>query len=247
MTSAVYLHGLKCQTIQMMDRRGYNVDAEKAVLNYTPAFFEQVFGEWFIKNPDALRAKLIESKHTSIRSMMSTIYTHSTIEGERALIMFLETGSSIHSISNKETGFFAELMLLFNCNTGILISSLPLSSNADASLTEIRSPDTGGKAPQRGEYFIQKFHDSELEIDPTHFCLGEEYSIMTPAEVQALFNETKTKFAQYPKQDMNRPVVKYLGGREGQLVKISRSAIIPGTLLKHSIFYRYIHNPPKKK
>jgi DNA-directed RNA polymerase subunit H (RpoH/RPB5) len=247
MTSVSYLRQLKSITITMMERRGYDVSEEKVIHEYTDTFFENVFGSYWLENPKKYQRELIESKRTSIRSMMSSIYNHKTVEGERALVLFVDAGSSNHSISNSETAFFSQLMLLYECSTGILISNLPLSSQAEACLKGLKPADCGMKKPLKGEYFIQHFLDSDLEIDPTYFCWNETHTLMTPAEAQVLYEEKKTKPSYYPKVDVDDPTIKYLGGRLNQLVKINRTAIIPGTLSKNSIFYRVIYNSPKKK
>ncbi|KAJ9090028.1 DNA-directed RNA polymerases II 24 kDa polypeptide (RNA polymerase II subunit 5) [Entomophthora muscae] len=137
---------------------------------------------------------------------------------DRAMIRFEEDVSiGIHSMKTLLTSMIEE-----NYNSMVLIGGLL----TPASKLAIK------KASSR--YDIQWFSTNDLIINITHHVLVPQHIPISNDEKKNLLERYHLKESQLPRIYSNDPIARYLGLKQGQVVKIVR----PSESAGRSIFYR---------
>lgn len=75
-----------------------------------------------------------------------------------------------------------------------------------------------------------------VKPDITKHVLVPEHTIMTSDEIEELFKKYSIKKINLPKISVRDPVVKYIGAKEGDIIKIVRKSHTAGI----SVYYRYV-------
>lgn len=115
----------------------------------------------------------------------------------------------------------------------IFISSKPLGPRPLETFEALSiQPDKG---------WIQRFMESDLLINPTHHVLTPTHSLMSLEETRdwLIANPTFT-YSNLPKIYEEDPVIKFLGGRPGQVVVILRENKFKETNIPFTLFFRQI-------
>ena len=84
---------------------------------------------------------------------------------------------------------------------------------------------------------VQLFTEGELAINITKHVLVPKHELVSIQERNAFLNKHKYKLANLPRILDSDPVIKYLYGKPGDMVKITRDSETTGT----SIYYRIVY------
>lgn len=127
-----------------------------------------------------------------------------------------------------------------------IITEIMLDNHDDFKLTFnlITSKDFGTKINQKidvlaGKFDIFRFYDYNLVKLPYHIY-GPKYELMTEKEISDLLSSLMI-----PKKKMRRisysdPMIKYLGIPSGKVVRVRRSPMISGSLVKETLDYLFV-------
>jgi DNA-directed RNA polymerase subunit H (RpoH/RPB5) len=96
---------------------------------------------------------------------------------------------------------------------------------------------------------VQVYMDYEMFYNPLVHSLGSRYQVMSTEQTIEFFknkNNSVTE-SQIFQADMAGPVARYLGLYPGQLLRIEREILVPGTMITHEVVYRLIRLIPVVK
>lgn len=125
----------------------------------------------------------------------------------------------------------------------IIISESDLSSEAKqvaiANIPKIKA--STGEWIETG-CLIQVFRDYDVFYNPLVHSFGARYEVMSIEKTIEFFKskDNNVTEGQMYQMDMSGPICKYLGLYPGQLVRIEREILIPGTMLTHEVIYRIV-------
>jgi len=129
----------------------------------------------------------------------------------------------------------------------ILITEYPLSSDAK----EKSSGNIPKIKPNTGELIsagclVQVYIDHEILYNPLIHSLGSRYQLMTTEETIEFFNnpDNYVTESQIHQIDMQGAICKYLGLYPGQLLRVERDILVPGSMIQHEIIYRLVRFIP---
>lgn len=120
-------------------------------------------------------------------------------------------------IGVKQMRSFAQHLTQNNFHTGILITSVSISSTALKIVPAVAS-----------ETRIECFLESDLLVNITHHELVPKHVLLSKDERTKLLQRYRLKDTQLPRIQMGDPVARYLGLRRGQVVKIIRTSETAG-------------------
>jgi hypothetical protein len=137
----------------------------------------------------------------------------------------------------------------------VIITEVPLTTDAkqvaSASVPRIKA-STG--VPLETGCLIQTFMDYELSYDILAHSMGSRYQVMTREETIDFFENAddgsspnSVSESQIARIDMNGAICRYLGLYPGQLLRVERETVVPGTMLPYEITYRLVCSIPKIK
>jgi DNA-directed RNA polymerase subunit H (RpoH/RPB5) len=96
--------------------------------------------------------------------------------------------------------------------------------------------------------------DYELSYDILAHSMGSRYQVMTREETIDFFENAddgsspnSVSESQIARIDMNGAICRYLGLYPGQLLRVERETVVPGTMLPYEITYRLVCSIPKIK
>ena len=200
------LFRVKKEQVRMMQRRGYNIEREQAVLTMTLAEFNGVYTQFATQH------------EVSFRRALLNVYE----KGEdRALVAFVDNTTKSKQLGVDPVRAFIALFQQFRCNQGVLISQQPLSKDASDEL---------GKTTAK---FVQHFLESEILTAAAamgHF-LSPGYEVVPDAEAVAFFRENRVRPMQLPTIHGHNPIAKYLGAGAGTLIRKNNDVIAGETLV----------------
>ena len=87
------------------------------------------------------------------------------------------------------------------------------------------------------KYPFQLFNEIELSFDITKHALVPKHIILTKEEKFEFLNSNNFKIQNLPRIFLNDPVIKYIYGKKGDIVKIIRTSESAG----ESVYYRVIY------
>lgn len=214
------LFRMKIIILEMMVLRGYDISNEVEVLGFN---LEQFINKYTPKNPNK-----------SMRSLLTSVYVNNKTQ-QRLCVYFAD-------INNDTTTFGKEYFVSFllyldteaKTNNGIIITEKALSSNVKKSITQLPA------------YNIQVYLDTELSCNPTKHYLVPKQEIMSEEEVSIfLSNNKKIKLEQLPVILPSDPIVKFLGGKLGQVMRIHRYSMLNSMNILQ-LFYKLISHGLKR-
>jgi DNA-directed RNA polymerase subunit H (RpoH/RPB5) len=222
--------------LEMMNTRGYDTSYYNLSPEITSEHFNNVVIPWMTANPSPVGKFLIEKGKITPRYMLSSAFNHLTRPNDRCVIYFTELGAS-KTVPLSETCIFGELYLQERNNplnggvtTGIIVSSVKMSPNAQKRLTEFKNVDPN--------IFLQHFLDIDLLYNPTKSIWGSIPDILTLEESKKFLIENGLTKNQLPLTDISKPLCKYYGVRPDQIIKYERHTFIPDVPLQNEIHYR---------
>ena len=123
-----------------------------------------------------------------------------------------------------DIGMFFSKMKEAKADTGIIVISGQLSSQAKQKLTDINM-----------ELQVECFNISELMVNITEHTYVPKHKLLTPEEKKDLIKRYKIKESQLPKILSTDPMAKYLGLKRGDIVKIIRDSETAGKYVTYRI------------
>ena len=163
---------------------------------------------------------LSKNQNKSLRSLLTNTYIKKNTD-DSICVYFAENNTDTTTFGKESfTNFLFYLDNEAKTTNGIIITEKPLSPNVKKSILNLPA------------YNIQVFLDRELVYNPTkHFMVPEHY-ILSEIEVNNLLNNNQgLKLEQLPVILPNDPVVKFLGGKLEQVVRIKRYVILNNMLM----------------
>ena len=186
---------------KMMEKRGYIVEENQKDLT---------FSDWLSKNNN--------------RATLNGIFYKKDEKNPEAIIrLYFEYLDKV-KISAAEIGIFFSNMKDAKADSGIIIISGQLTSQAKQKLTDINN-----------ELQIECFNISELMVNIIEHSYVPEHILLTDEEKNLLLKRYKIKESQLPKILTSDPVARYLGLRRGNIVKIIRDSETAGKYVTYRI------------
>ena len=186
---------------KMMEDRGYIVDDSLKDIN---------FKDWLEKN----------NNRTTINGIFYKKDENNPDSIVRLYFEYLEGGK----ISANDIGIFFSNMKEAKADTGIIIISGQLTSQAKQKMTDINR-----------ELQVECFNISELMVNITEHSYVPKHILLSDEEKSMLFKRYKIKENQLPKILISDPVARYLGLRRGNVVKIIRDSETSGKYATYRI------------
>ena len=146
-----------------------------------------------------------------------TIYSKNA---KRLYFEYLESGK----VSGKEIEIFIQRMKDIVADSGIIIISGELTSQAKQKIAEVDNIVQ-----------LQCFHISELMVNITEHSYVPKHELLSEEEKNILLKRYKIKENQLPKILTTDPIAKYLGLRKGNVVKITRDSETAGKYVTYRI------------
>lgn len=242
-----YLWDLKAATVKLMKQRGYDIDEGELPFfdSPTPALFRQV--EEFFGTPNEITDFLTLKKITTFRPTLTTFYEHP--KGYSCLVYFVERKTE--KFLTEDANTIRDLLIEFPTNFCIIVSYS--QNGCQARLNEIeaktREIQMHRQNPsQRLEKFIEKelhfqfFEDLDLFYNPLEHVYSPTIERLTSREIRSL----KLIRQELPIILSTDPIVKRMGFLPNDIVRITTSNLIPGTLLESEVTYRWVRNPTER-
>lgn len=240
----------------MMEARGYSIDNFVGSNGINVIEMEEL--ETF--NYDYLEPKLEEDiiykiiseivPSMSFRTSMSTFFwREATKDEEERLCVVFFANSGDKELAKSEISIFSKLIIqtrdefsnyrVNNSLEYILVTKNPLNSQSKKEIEEI----------SEGQ-IIQIWEDIELSFNPLNNKRAGKFVLKNLEESKLIMEKMNLTAQQAPSQTINDKISRYLGARPGQLVYNYRYEVIPGTIVKKSLYPRLVSNrnvPSKNK
>ena len=185
---------------KMMEDRGFTVED-----NYK----ETTFSQWLLKNNNKMTLNGIFYKKSDNPDIVTRLYFE-YLEGFK--------------ISANDISLFFSKMKDVKADTGIIVISGQLTSQAKQKLTDINF-----------ELQIECFTIAELMVNITEHSYVPKHILLNEVEKNILLKRYKIKENQLPKILTTDPVARYLGLRKGNVVKIIRDSETSGKYVTYRI------------
>lgn len=245
--------------ITRMKDNGYDTDTPvlQALMKYSEAMFEDQYYKYIRENPDPLQHLLIRSERRSLRALSSHQFVKKDDPEDRCLVYFAEVPST-RQVSATELCMFGKLLLgdsefadaiLPPSTSGIIVTPSALSAQAATRLADFQSAAvTCDEELKGGPLFVQHYLDDELMYNPTVTKWGSETKVLSSDEAAKFLAQNKLRQQQMPKQTTEDPISKYYRVRPDQILELTRTNVLPETLLDEELYYRAVfRKPPEKK
>lgn len=214
---------IKRTQIQMVQDRGYNVDAELPVLDYDIAAFQQ--------HVEGIQRQLVTpgGPRPTVRSALSRIYV--TPDRTQQMLVYYGAPTEGKELPVVVVRDFIRILRGGNIRNGILIGEANASF---AGRTEIDAyiAETGTA--------IQIFKESELTYNPTHHIDVPRHELISREEATALLRAMKTDRSHMLVIRAKDPIIRYYNWPVGQIVRIYRTDAAVSVVAPRSVNYRVI-------
>jgi len=214
---AYLLFNIKKNQIKMVQRRGYNVEKEIAILeDYDLNNFIEVF------------LPLANEKNKSIRSVLSEYSPYyENEEGDRLIVYYTETKKYKKELGVEAINEAIEEMMSYKAKNSIIITTKAISSAARKRIEELPS------------YNISVFLDDEMSFDPTEHYLTPKHEPLSVEEQRDFLERNNISIDQLPIITTSDKISRYYGFRQGQIIKIYRTNFYD-TMVQETISYRAV-------
>ena len=223
------LYTVKYYQIRMMNNQQYNTLYEDE-LDHFKHFEKDGMFQKFI---DHYSTEMKERELTNFYDSLSMTYTSNdlTMDVQKQCYYIPRSKGKTGEVNISQ---IKEMLKNVKIKMIIIISPHRIGSQALSYLND--------KADQ-GYRFIP-FIFNELMYDPLDSYLVPPHEILGRKDSRLFLKETGLSINDLPRIKENDPIIKRLDGRAGQIVKITRNVYFTDSLVKNSIFYRFIVPPP---
>lgn len=209
------LFNIKKTQLKMLRTRGYDISKEAHILSWNLSDFSKIYIDF------------AKSQNITLRSSLTQIYFELPKSNLPKCCVYYADPSEKSTFGKNELRKFIEFLDKYELLNGILITSNPLSSDAKKNKKKLSA------------YSIQVFQDCEINIDPTEHRLVPCHTVLTEEEVKELVNNNVFNLSNCLIIQPTDPIVKYLGVKKGQVLKIDRFNIL-GTMVHKYTAYRLV-------
>lgn len=212
---------VKITQVEMMRDRGYEIsDEEKYLLEDIPMETKfQTFKGFY--------TQLAESNGYSIRNAMSKLYFH---DDDKVYVYYINDtrGARKLNVDTEVVGNFINIICSMSYKNSILIHRSDFTPKAKSSISTVTS-----------DYHIQVFNDSELNLNITKHFMTQKHVLLNESEKYELLKKVDRKTL--PIILESDSVIKYLGIREGSIVKIYRKQVFPSSCpIAETLVYKIV-------
>ncbi len=181
----------------MAEKRGYNIDDERPILDMTAEEFLAYVTEK-------------SAATNNIRGSLSTRYSND--RGEKFLVYFATTEKGQKQIPVSAGNLFIKAAASADIAEAIFVIDAPMSSQCKSSIETL----TGVRC--------QVFDDEELHLDPTEHIDNPPMIMLTEEEKEAKLRELRVAGEKgCPQMNASDPICKYYGWPVGSMIKIIRN------------------------
>lgn len=206
------LYKTKITQLKMMKSRGYDITREKHLISYNFQQFYNTYDNFCQKNK------------CSFRTVLSQVYTKK--DGTKCGVYYADIPKK-SSLGKDELCIFLNYLDEYKIKNGILITSKKLSPGAEKSRKGLVA------------YNIQIYLYNELLFDPTEHYMVPKHELLSPSEVSQLLMNNNINVNDMPLIKKTDTIVRYLGAKTGDIIRIHRINMINGISMKN-IVYRLV-------
>jgi len=207
------LFEIKKNQLKMVDRRGYNIDRERSLLQLTLPQFANSY------------VKFAREKNTTFRSILTNVYENSV--GKRILVYYADVPASSTQLGVEGVGDAIVQMTKYQLHDAIIITAKQLSPPAVKHINGLVA------------YNIQIFLEEEMAYDPTEHFLVPKHIPLSSDEQRLFLQKNGLTIDQLPIIRTDDTIIKYFGLRAGRIVKIERENMYETMILK-SVCYKAV-------
>ena len=219
------LFKVKKTQVEMMRDRGFSIESNEAIFDYTIEDFIEVYCNIIAKK---------DCNPNEFKSALSEFYTKEN--GESIYVYYPETMKDAKKLSKSQImSLLAYIKQYPSIRNIMIISELPLSDDAKKALIELPS------------YTFDRFLYEELAYNPTKHYLVPRHELLSREEAIKFRRDNKIKFNQLPILSIYDPIARYYGFRDGQTVRIYRENLAFDSLVDEYISYRAVRNAPLER
>ena len=171
----------------------------------------------------------------NIRNSMSQVYNHKTTN-TKIFIYFLSSNIKTRSVGIDVIKDFLKLTLLLDCNEGVIISDLKMTSRSNERIDTANIKGFTGE----GIYHIISYNDDDFIDLTNHSLTPKVLKIYRNEEADKLCEETKVEAKTLPKINITDPVCKFYRAKVGDIIKTKILTGTQDTLLDEQIHYRRV-------
>jgi DNA-directed RNA polymerase subunit H (RpoH/RPB5) len=240
------------RTVRMVSKRGYDVSAYADLPDANGEYFYNKFvdpqglSQSKANNPVLKFLEAEKSQDLTPREYLSQIFVKadpSAADKIKYCVVIYSPIPTTRDVPTAEVGVFLRIMNTFiednksHSFEGIYITPTAVSSDASKSFNvNVDFMD------------IQHFLDSEVLFDPTEHNYCPRHDILTEAEKKELIESNKNIKLMYTfRIYTNEPVAKYLGAKDGDVIRIMAVTLIPECLVEEDLLHRLVRRPIEKK
>ena len=176
------------------------------------------------------------------RSTMSQIYESQ--EKNRIFIFFAPTSSQRANVGIDTIKTFCKLVVLLNCNEGVMITEKPLTSRS----RELLESSNVKSFTRENIYNIISYVD-DMFINVVDHCLSPKVlKIYSGKELEDFLKKEKLNSKELPRMMVSDPIAKFYRARIGDIFMMQRKRGNKDILVNEQIVYRVVvHSIAKKK
>jgi DNA-directed RNA polymerase I, II, and III subunit RPABC1 len=218
---------IKKNQLKMVERRGYDIEKEKPMFNYTLDNFLDVYIPYSKK------------QNKSLRAVLSLVYDKKDKKDEktnkrsdRLFVYFAEEPEKPQLGIEYIIDFITE-MDKFKTKNGIIISPRNLSPPARKKLESLLG------------YNVNVFQENEMMYDPTEHYLVPQHRALGEEEQRNFLQQNNLSISNF-KVILNTDMIsRYYGFRPGQVIEIKRKNMYD-TMVPESLDYRVVEQDVTK-
>jgi DNA-directed RNA polymerase subunit H (RpoH/RPB5) len=246
------LFAIKKESLKLLETQGYNIDNERVLFEYSLEDFKDYIKSLPSYDDNEIIEFLKDQGLNTPRSYLSNIYVSRASEDVKVVVYFAISNKK--KVAEADIQSFCRMIERFGVTNAIMISEVPLSSQAESLCTEF-VPCRVGKGGKKYGCFIQHFEDNELFFDPLDHIFVPKHRLLSRSEVEDLVKNDKIQIKQLPQISALEPIAKRLGARPGMgtrendddVIEITRKILVSDVLLKEEIVYRGVYMPQREK
>lgn len=232
-----YLLNVKRTQIEMMRDRGFRInDTELRLLD--DDYDESAFYEDYSDMTKSIRespSPLIDKKTKGEFLNISLSMIYFSVDGKKASYVFY-----MDNIESDNKATEKQLRILNNIINLFIVSEYNIDTIVIISKEEIGDNDKNKFIIPLKEYYIQLFVFNDLSVNKTKHKYVPQHVILSEQEATNYYKRTNTSPDEQKEICYDDQIVKYYGGKPGQLVKIYRKEILVPMTVKREIVHRII-------
>ena len=210
---AARLFEVKKNQLKMAERRGYNIDRERGILQLTLPQFLKTY------------IPFAQGQNKSLRAVLTNVYENN--QGKRLLVYYADVPKTASQLGVNEVGDAVVDMDKYGIRDGVIITAKQLSPPASKHINGLVA------------YNIQIFLEEEMSYDPTEHFLVPKHTALTTEEQREFLQKNNISIDQLPIIMASDIIIRNMGLRGGRIVKIERDNMFE-TMIPRSVAYKAV-------